>query len=70
MITTDKIIRIPSALNNPKYRGMHLLMVKGKVLASGTWKQISPKIDQVARSGNIPELAYIPKADILILSIK
>lgn len=67
MKNEPRIIKLPRALGEAKYKGEHLLMVKGKVVASGKWERVSRAFDQVIKDGKTPTLAYIPKADSLIL---
>lgn len=57
----------PKALGDPKYRGKHLLLVEGKVVAAGSWKKVSDSLDKVYEAGKTPTLTYIPRADTLIL---
>ncbi len=56
-------------MSNPKYRGMHLVMIADKVFAARTGPQAVRIFDKVTRkySGQIPTITYIPKADTLIL---
>lgn len=63
----SKVVRLPRALGEKKYKGKHLLMVKGKVVAAGKWEKVSRAFDQVIKEGKTPTLAYVPKADSLIL---
>lgn len=61
------IVKLPRALEDPKYKGKHLLLVEGKVIAAGKWEKISSAFDKVVERGKTPQLTYIPKADSLIL---
>lgn len=63
----SRVIKLPRALGETKYKGKHLLMVKGKVVAAGKWEKISRAFDRVIKEGKTPTLAYIPKSDSLIL---
>lgn len=60
-------MRVPKALGNPKYKGKHILMVKGKVVAAGNWRVVSKAFDRVMKEGKTPTLTYIPKSDFLML---
>lgn len=60
-------MRMSKALGNPRYRGKHVLLVQGKVIAAGPWRVVSRAFDQVMKEGKTPTLTYIPKADSLIL---
>ena len=63
----DTLVKLPKALGDPRYKGKHLLLVSGKVVAAGNWKTVSVKLDEVIKRGQTPQLTYIPKADTLIL---
>lgn len=69
MASKNIVVKVPAALSDPKYKGKHILMAEGKVVAAGNWKKISSAFDKVAKAGKTPELAYIPKADSLILKV-
>lgn len=57
------------ALLNPRYRGKHVIMIKGKIYAATSGKEASLLFDLLTKKypGYIPTLAYIPKEDALIL---
>jgi len=61
------VIRLPKALSDPQYKGKHLLLVEGRVIAAGRWKIVSQALDKIVESGKTPQLTYIPKSDTLIL---
>jgi len=63
----DTVIKLPKALSDPQYKGKHLLLVEGKVIAAGQWRMVSRALDKVIESGKTPQLTYIPKSDTLIL---
>lgn len=56
-------------LLNPKYRGKHIIMIKGKVYTASNGKEASSIFDRLTKEypKEIPTLAYIPKEDALIL---
>lgn len=57
------------ALLNPRYRGKHIIMIKGKIYTSQCGKEAASLFDKLTKKypGRIPTLAYIPKEDALIL---
>lgn len=63
------VIKLPKALSDPQYKGKHLLLVGGTVIAAGGWKIVSQALDKVVESGKTPQLTYIPKSDTLILNL-
>lgn len=62
-------MKMPKALGDPRYKGKHLLLVKNKVIAAGSWQVVSKAFDEVIKEGETPMLAYVPKADSLILNV-
>jgi len=54
---------------NPRYRGKHLIVVKGKVFVARSASDAPRLFDRVTRAHRrtTPALLYIPKADALIL---
>lgn len=62
------LVKLPKALSDPKYKGKHLLLVEGEVMAAGRWQSVSRALDKVIESGKTPQLTYIPKSDTLILN--
>ena len=56
-------------LNNPHYRGYHVIVIAGKVFKARTGEGASKILDDVRQKypGEIPEITYIPDADTLIL---
>lgn len=61
---------MPKGLGDAKYRGKHLLLVEGKVVAAGEWKKVAKSLDRVYDSGKTPTLTYIPRADTLVLKLR
>lgn len=57
------------ALLNPRYRGKHIVVIKGKIYTAKNGKEASVLFDRLTKKypGHIPTLAYIPKEDALIL---
>ncbi len=62
-----KVVKLPTSLSDPKYKGKHLVLVEGRVVASGSWGVISKALDRVYKQGKTPMLTYVPKANSLIL---
>lgn len=62
-ITMEKI------LNNPRFRGKHVIVVAGKVFTAKTGKKASKILTGVRRKypKETPAITYIPDADALIL---
>lgn len=58
-------------MSNPKYKGKHIIVVKGKVFTAKTGSQANKILDMVEKKypKEIPAITYIPKADTLILWI-
>ena len=58
-----------SALSHPKYRGQHLVIVKGKIFASRTGQKAAKVFKEVIKKypNEKPTITYVPKGDMLIL---
>lgn len=56
-------------MNDPKYRGYHVIVVAGKVFKAKTGEGASKILDEVRQNypKEIPAITYIPDADTLIL---
>ena len=56
-------------MNNPRYRGYHVVVVAGKVFKARTGERASQILDEVRQKypKEIPEITYLPDADTLIL---
>ncbi len=56
-------------LNDPHYRGYHVILVAGKVFKAKTGEAASKILNAVRNDypKQIPEITYIPDADTLIL---
>lgn len=56
-------------INNPRYRGYHVIVVAGKVFKARTGERASDILDDVRLKypKEIPAITYIPDADTLIL---
>ena len=54
---------------NPRYRGKHVLVIAGQVYVARTGAEASRQFDRATRAHPHarPTLAYIPKADALVL---
>lgn len=66
----NTVVRLPKALTKPEYKGKHLVLVEGKVVAAGTWGKVSQALKKIYDQGKTPLITYIPKADSLILLTK
>lgn len=64
-----KKITMEMVLNNPSYRGFHVIVVAGRVFKAKTGEGASQILDDVQKKypKEIPEITYIPDADTLIL---
>lgn len=58
-----------SIMSDPKYKGKHVIMVKGKVFTAKTGEGASKILEEVRHKypKEIPAITYIPDADTLIL---
>lgn len=58
-----------SAMNDPKYRGFHVVVVGGKIFKSKSGQGVNQilKKNDTQYPNDIPEIAYFPKVDSLIL---
>lgn len=56
-------------MNDPKYRGYHVIVVAGNVYKAKTGEGASIILDEVRQKypKEIPEITYIPDVDTLIL---
>jgi len=56
-------------MNDPHYRGYHVIVVAGKVFKAKTGESASKILDEVQQKypDDIPEITYIPDVDTLIL---
>lgn len=64
-----KTINMLSVLNNPRYRGKHIVVISGKVYTAKTGTRANRLIDRLEKQypAETPAITYIPKADTLIL---
>lgn len=64
-----KKVTMELVLNDPHYRGYHVIVVAGKVFKAKTGERASEILDEVQQKypKEIPEITYIPDADTLIL---
>lgn len=62
-------ITMELVLNDPHYRGYHVVVVAGKVFKARTGEKASEILKEVNKKypKEIPEITYIPDADSLIL---
>ena len=57
------------ALNNPRFRGKHIIVAGGEIFTAKTGKKASKILAEVRQKypKETPAVTYIPKADALIL---
>ena len=65
----EKKIVMETVLNDPRYRGYHVVVVDGKVFKAKTGKTASRILEKVRQQypRKTPAVTYIPNADTLIL---
>lgn len=68
MRKTAKITML-QILNNPNYRGKHVILMAGKVFTTKTGAEANKVIDKLEKKypKAIPAVTYIPNIDTLIL---
>lgn len=56
-------------MSNPRYKGKHIVVIKGKVFTAKTGKEANSLIDKLEKMypHETPAFTYIPKEDTLIL---
>lgn len=56
-------------LNNPRYRGKHIVVIQGKVYTANSGLQANRLLDRLEKKypAETPAITYIPKTDTLIL---
>ena len=56
-------------MGDPKYKGKHIIVVKGEVFTAKTGKLANTLLDKLEKRypKEIPVITYVPKADTLIL---
>lgn len=64
-----KKITMEIVMNDPRYRGYHVIVVGGTVFKARTGEAASKILDKVRKKypQNIPSYTYLPDADSLIL---
>ena len=64
-----KRVTMQIVMNDPQYRGYHVIVVGGKVFKARTGEKASKILDEVRQRypQEIPAITYIPDADTLIL---
>lgn len=67
--TSPKRTTMQSVLNNPAYRGYHVVIAAGKIYKAKTGERASEILKMVRQKHPraIPAITYIPDADTLIL---
>lgn len=58
------------AMNDPKYKGKHVIVIAGKVFTAKTGERAAEIIEEVHKKypKETPEVTYLPRADTLILA--
>lgn len=66
---TQQQLLMEQILNDPKYKGKHVIVVAGQVFTANTGDGASKILDEVDHKypDQIPAITYIPDADTLIL---
>lgn len=56
-------------MNNPRYKGKHVVLIAGKVFTAKTGTQANKLLDKLEKRypKETPAVTYIPKANALIL---
>jgi len=64
-----KKITMKMVLNNPYYRGFHVVVIAGKVYTAKTGREANKVLDRLEKKypHETPAITYIPKSDTLIL---
>jgi hypothetical protein len=65
----EKKITMEKVMDDPRYRGYHVIVVAGEVFKARTGEGASKIMDEVRKKypKQIPEITYLPDADSLIL---
>lgn len=66
---SNKTVTIEKVLDDPRYKGFHVIVIHGKVFKARTGEEASKILDNVRQKypKEIPAITYIPDADTLIL---
>lgn len=66
--TTSKVTMI-KVMNNPAYKGKHVVVIAGKIFTAKTGSEVNKILDKLEKKypKATPAITYIPKADALIL---
>lgn len=66
-----KKVTMEEVMDNPRYRGYHVIVVAGKVFKARTGEGASKILHEVRGKypKQIPEITYLPDADSLILCL-
>lgn len=67
--TAAQKITMGKVMNDPKYRGYHVIVTAGKVFKARTGERASQLLTEARKKypKEIPAITYIPDADTLIL---
>ena len=68
-LNMSKKITMMDIFANPRYRGKHVILVRGKIFTAKTGEGASKILDKIREKHpkETPEIAYLPKAHSLIL---
>lgn len=69
MVKKSQASMMVSILSNPRYRGRHIVVVKGKVYTARSGREANRILNKLEKKypDETPALTYIPKEDTLIL---
>jgi hypothetical protein len=58
-------------MNNPRYRGKHVIVIANKIFTAKTGTQVNKVLDKLEKKypKATPAITYIPKSDSLILCL-
>ena len=68
--SSDALLR--KVLRTPSYRGKHVILVHGRIYSASSRAEMRRVFDQAIREfpGETPLLAYVPRADALVLVLR
>lgn len=69
MTDKKKAPTMPDLFRNPRYRGKHVILSAGKVFTAKTGEGAAKILKRLEKTqpDSIPEVAYLPKAQSMIL---
>lgn len=62
-------VSMVNIISNPRYKGKHIVVIKGKVFTAKTGRDANKLLDKLEKMYpyETPAITYIPKEDTLIL---